>query len=77
MDTALKWIESYLPQCTQKVVLNNQETSTTIESGTTTLKQGVPQGSILEPILFNLFVAPLGELCRVHGVSFQGYADDT
>ena len=26
---------------------------------------------------FNLFVAPLGELCRAKGVSFQGYADDT
>ena len=36
MDVALKWIKSYLSQHTQKVVLNNQETGTTTESGTNT-----------------------------------------
>ena len=36
-----------------------------------------PKDQFLGPILFNLFVAPLGELCRAKGVSFQGYADDT
>ena len=41
------------------------------------LTQGIPQGSILRPILFNLFVAPLGELCMINGVACQGYADDT
>ena len=41
MDMTLKWIESYLSQHTQKVVLNSQETNTTKESGTNTLKQGV------------------------------------
>ena len=40
------------------------------------LTQGIPQGSILRPILFNLFVALLGELCRANGVSFQGYTDN-
>ena len=61
---ALKWIESYLSQHTQKVVLNNQETSTTTESGTNTLKQGVSQGSVLGPLLFTIYISPLGDICR-------------
>ena len=64
MDMALKWIESYLSQCTQKIVLNNQETGITTESGTNTLKQGVPQGSVLGPLLFTLYISPLGDICR-------------
>ena len=75
-DLALAWLESYLTNRTQRVVIQNED-GYTAQSAKKSLTQGIPQGSILGPILFNLFVAPLGELCRAKGVSFQGYADDT
>ena len=75
-DLALSWLKSYLTNRTQCVIIQNED-GCTVESSKRPLTQGIPQGSILGPILFNLFVAPLGELCRANGVSFEGYADDT
>ena len=75
-DLALAWLKSYLTNRTQCIVIQNED-GCTAQSAKKPLTQGIPQGSILGPILFNLFVDPLGELCREKGVSFQGYADDT
>ena len=70
-DLALSWLNSYLTNRTQCVIIQNED-GQTVESSKGPLTQGIPQGSILGPILFYL-----GELCRANGVSLQGYADDT
>ena len=55
---ALKWFESYLKDRTQTVQIGSC-TSTPV-----TLKYGVPQGSVLGPILFAMYTNPLGNIIR-------------
>ena len=69
--TALQWVTSYLTDRTQKVSINGHT------SNETKLLCGVPQGSVLGPLLFTLYTAPIGELIRRHGLPFMLYADDT
>ena len=74
--TVLQWVRSYLSYRTQRVVIGANEDQPQGASKPVTLKQGVPQGSVLGPILFSLYVSPLGDICHKHNVSFHGYADD-
>ena len=75
-DSVLKWSESYLSNRSQAVVLKNEKGETAM-SNVITLLRGVPQGSVLGPLLFTLFTTPLGDICRQHDQDFHLYADDT
>ena len=68
-ETALEWIRSYLTGRTQKVGVGNARSSPV------TLSFGVPQGSVLEPILFTLYTCPLGSICIKHHINYHLYAD--
>ena len=70
-DAALDWFKSYLSQRRQSVVINGTRSSHR------NLSFGVPQGSVLGPILFTLYTTPLGTIARKYQLNFHLCADDT
>lgn len=69
--SVLAWIKSFLHGRTQTVIFNGE---TSMKSA---VSCGVPQGSVLGPILFLLYTADVIEIANRHGVNVHSYADDT
>jgi hypothetical protein len=69
--SALNWLESYLTERHQKVCIGSKS------SAACRLQCGVPQGSVLGPILFTIYTSSLGQLLRSHGMEYHLYADDS
>lgn len=60
--TALEWLRSYLSDRSFSVRLGD------FVSSSASLLCGVPQGSILGPVLFFLYMLPLGSIFRKYGL---------
>ena len=68
---ALDWLRSYLANMKQLVRIGGDNSSPT------SVPFGIPQGSVLGPLLFTAYITPLGDLIRKYGLEYHLYADDT
>ena len=68
--TALKWFRSFISGRCQKVKINEFESHEII------IKFGVPQGSVLGPILFNIYIRSLYSTVTSKRFKIHGFADD-
>jgi hypothetical protein len=66
----LNWIEDYLSNRTFTVKINNHL------SKNMPCLSGVPQGSILGPLLFIIYISDLPKICSTSNVSIKLFADD-
>ena len=69
--SALQWFKDYLADRKQSVLINGHR------SAESSLALEVPQGSVLGPILFTVYMLPLGKIMRHHELDYHFYADDS
>jgi hypothetical protein len=69
-DDVISWIRSFLTGRTQQVAYNGM--LSTVQP----VLFGVPQGSVLGPILYVMYTAELERIVERHGMKLHQYADD-
>ena len=70
-NLVLQWLTSYLVERPQRIVLDK------LSSQPRRLSCGVPQGFVLGPVLFSLYISPLEDVITAHGLKAMMYADDS
>ena len=70
-ESALAWVTSYLTDRTFSIKINDAI------SRRQQLNCGVPQGSVLGPLLFTIYCMPLTAIVAKHNLKYHMYADDT
>ena len=70
-DRCLSWFTTYLQHRQYTVLIAGEQ------SKPHKLTYGVPQGSVLGPLLFRIYMTPLASLLKLHGMTYHLYADDT
>ena len=70
-DTFLTWISNFLSNRTQTVLINNHH------SYPTSVQSGVPQGSVLGPLLFIIYINDLIQAINNPNTKIFTFADDT
>ena len=69
--SALSLLTSYLSNRFQSVSIHSHSTAPS------PMLTGVPQGSVLGPLLFSLYTTPLSYIVSATPISYHFYADDT
>ena len=65
-----QWMHSYLSGWSSRVIIDGEL------SDPWPLQYGVPQGSVLGPILFSTYIAPISDIIKSHQIHYILYADD-
>ena len=69
--TVLAWLRSYFISRKQFVDVNKCKSSQRL------LERGIPQGSVLGPLLYILYTSPLADIIKRYNLEYHFYADDT
>ena len=68
---ALRWLTSFITGRTQHIGVG------AARSASVSCLSGVPQGSVLGPLLFAMYISPISNIVTAHRLRYQQYADDT
>ena len=66
----LKWLTSYVSDRQHVVKVENTTSSPVADM------HGIPQGSVMGPVLFALYSSPIHDIIRKHELKSMIYADD-